>query len=141
MKPHLLEDLKLKGFDPASGVLEEFSVVLTRNNFGCGSSREHAPWAFEVNGINVIIAEGFARIFRQNMLNCGMLPIELPKKEINKFMKIAKSGKATAKVNIKNLTVTLKSGAKSETASFTLDAFASKLIKAEGWVAFAEAAY
>ena len=47
-------------------------------NFGCGSSREHAPWALEVNGIYTVIAEGYARIFRQNMFNCGMLAIELP---------------------------------------------------------------
>ena len=50
----------------------------TRANFGCGSSREHAPWALEVNGITVVVAESFARIFRQNMFNGGMLAIELP---------------------------------------------------------------
>ena len=57
-------------------------MLVTRANFGCGSSREHAPWALEVNGINVVIAENFARIFRQNMYNCGMFAIELPKEKI-----------------------------------------------------------
>jgi len=56
LKPHLLEDLKLKGFDPLRDINGK-GAVLTRANFGCGSSREHAPWAFEVNGINIVIAE------------------------------------------------------------------------------------
>ena len=59
--------------------MQQARVVISRANFGCGSSREHAVWAFEVNDINVIIAESFARIFRQNMFNCGILAIELTK--------------------------------------------------------------
>ena len=57
--------------------MQQARVVVTRANFGCGSSREHAVWALEVNDINVVIAESFARIFRQNMFNCGILAIEL----------------------------------------------------------------
>ena len=75
LKPHLFEDLSLEGFSLCD--IEDKGVVISRNNFGCGSSREHAPWAIEQNGINVVIAEGFARIFRQNMYNCGMLAVEL----------------------------------------------------------------
>ena len=82
LKPYLLEDLVLAGFDPKNDIKDK-SVVLTRANFGCGSSREHAPWALEVNNINVVIAENFARIFRQNMYNCGMAAIELPKDKID----------------------------------------------------------
>ena len=81
LKPYLLEDLSLKGFDPTSDIVEN-AVVLTRANFGCGSSREHAPWAFEVNGINIVIGESYARIFKQNMFNCGMMAVELPKDAI-----------------------------------------------------------
>ena len=81
LKPHLLEDLCLEGFLPGKSTLDK-QVVVTRANFGCGSSREHAPWAFEVNGIHVVIAESFARIFRQNMFNCGMLAVELPEDAI-----------------------------------------------------------
>src|SRR5665647_2408931 len=68
LKPHLLEDLLLDGkpFDAHSEAMQKARVVVTRANFGCGSSREHAVWAFEVNEINVIIGESFARIFRQN---------------------------------------------------------------------------
>ena len=79
--PHLLEDLKLAGFDPRGDAMKKCRVIISRANFGCGSSREHAPWALEVNGITVVAAESFARIFRQNMFNCGMLAIELPKAE------------------------------------------------------------
>ena len=81
LQPYLLEDLKLGGFDPRQDIKGK-GVIVTRANFGCGSSREHAVWVFEVNDINVVIAESFARIFRQNMFNCGMLAIELPKKDI-----------------------------------------------------------
>ena len=74
LKPYLLEDLKLEGFNPKTDITGK-AVVLARSNFGCGSSREHAPWALEVNGIYVVIAENFARIFRQNMFNGGMLAV------------------------------------------------------------------
>ncbi|MCK4768647.1 MAG: 3-isopropylmalate dehydratase small subunit, partial [Desulfobacula sp.] len=53
MKPHLLEDLKLDGFHPKTDIKEK-AVIVTQDNFGCGSSREHAPWALEANGINVV---------------------------------------------------------------------------------------
>ena len=60
---------------------------MTRANFGCGSSREHAPWALEVNGIQIVVAEGFARIFRQNMYNCGMIATELSAADIDDVFK------------------------------------------------------
>ncbi|MEN8729859.1 MAG: 3-isopropylmalate dehydratase small subunit, partial [Desulfuromonadales bacterium] len=85
LKPYCLEDLKLEGFDPKGEKLARSRVIVTRANFGCGSSREHAPWVFEVNEIHTVIAESYARIFRQNMFNCGMLAIELPQEQINKL--------------------------------------------------------
>src|SRR5512146_3197299 len=66
LKPYLLEDLKLPDFAPKSAKTHSARVVVSRANFGCGSSREHAPWVFEVNQITTVIAESFARIFRQN---------------------------------------------------------------------------
>lgn len=54
------------------------SILLTRKNFGCGSSREHAAWALSDMGFRVIIAESFADIFRGNCLKNGMLPVTLP---------------------------------------------------------------
>ena len=54
------------------------SILLTKENFGCGSSREHAPWALDNYGIRVILAPSFADIFYNNCFNNGMLPIVLP---------------------------------------------------------------
>ena len=67
LKPYCLEDLSLDGFDPKKDI-EGKAVIVTRANFGCGSSREHAPWVLECNNINLVIAVNFARIFRQNPL-------------------------------------------------------------------------
>jgi 3-isopropylmalate/(R)-2-methylmalate dehydratase small subunit len=58
------------------------SILLTRDNFGCGSSREHAPWAIQQYGFNVIIAQSFADIFFNNSVNNGMLLIQLSKTNI-----------------------------------------------------------
>ena len=55
------------------------SILLTRANFGCGSSREHAPWALQQYGFNVIIAESFADIFLNNSVNNGIILITLRK--------------------------------------------------------------
>jgi 3-isopropylmalate/(R)-2-methylmalate dehydratase small subunit len=53
-------------------------VLVTGRNFGCGSSREHAPWALEDYGFRAIIAESFADIFRSNCTKIGLLPVQLP---------------------------------------------------------------
>ncbi len=58
------------------------SILVTDKNFGCGSSREHAPWALEEFGFRVIIAPSFADIFANNCIKNGMLPIALPVIEI-----------------------------------------------------------
>ena len=112
LKPHMLEDLQLEGFDPKDPKNQEAKVIVTRANFGCGSSREHAPWVFEVNDINVVIASSFARIFRQNMFNCGMLAIELPEADINKLFTYKNSG-ADIAVDFNNNSLTISSGKES----------------------------
>jgi len=58
------------------------SVLVTRRNFGCGSSREHAPWALEDWGFRVLIASSFADIFYNNCFKNGMLPIVLSEKQV-----------------------------------------------------------
>ena len=66
------------------------SILLTRENFGCGSSREHAPWALEEYGFRVIISPSFADIFYGNCINIGLLPIRLTEDEIEElFVKSA----------------------------------------------------
>jgi 3-isopropylmalate/(R)-2-methylmalate dehydratase small subunit len=58
-------------------------VLVTGRNFGCGSSREHAPWGLEDYGFKAIVAESFADIFRSNCTKCGLLPIELPRADVD----------------------------------------------------------
>ncbi len=58
------------------------SIMLARKNFGCGSSREHAPWAIEQWGIRALIAPSFADIFYNNCFKTGLLPIVLPEHEV-----------------------------------------------------------
>src|SRR6201988_4302905 len=68
------------------------SVLLARANFGCGSSREHAPWALLDYGFRVIIAPSFADIFYNNCFKNGILPIALPKEDVDKLMDDANRG-------------------------------------------------
>lgn len=62
------------------------SVLLTRRNFGCGSSREHAPWALHQYGFRVLVAESFADIFFNNCCKNGILPVRLETAAINQLM-------------------------------------------------------
>ena len=140
LRQYLLEDLKLDGFDPSRD-LKGKAAVVSRANFGCGSSREHAPWALEVNGIHVVIAENFARIFRQNMYNCGLLAIELPKETIDKLFATYKGKDTTLSVDVENAKLTFTSGGTSETVGFTLGGFDKALVQAEGWVGYADTHY
>ena len=59
------------------------SVLLARRNFGCGSSREHAPWALEQYGFRALIAPSYADIFYNNCFKNGLLPIQLPEREVS----------------------------------------------------------
>ena len=61
------------------------SVLLARKNFGCGSSREHAPWALEQYGFRALIAPSFADIFFNNCFKNGLLPIVLPEREVTRL--------------------------------------------------------
>ena len=141
LKPNLLEDLKMDGFDPAKD-LNGISVIITRSNFGCGSSREHAPWALEVNGINLVIAENFARIFRQNMYNCGMMAVELSADEIDSLFKDF-AGVADTKLstNLEKGEFTISGGGKDRTLPFTISGFDRTLVEAGGWVGYADQKY
>jgi len=67
-------------------------ILLTRENFGCGSSREHAPWALDDYGFGVIIAPSFADIFYNNCFKNSILPIILPSKQVEKLFNEGKNG-------------------------------------------------
>lgn len=141
LRPYILEDLKLEGFDPEGETLKQARVVVSRANFGCGSSREHAPWVFEVNEIHTIIAESYARIFRQNMFNGGMLAIELPKADLDRIFALQKQGEVKIRIDLEGQQVTASAGGASETFRFELSPFDKALVQAGGWVEFADARY
>ncbi|OQX13696.1 MAG: 3-isopropylmalate dehydratase [Desulfobulbaceae bacterium A2] len=142
LAPHLLEDLKLEGgdFPRRNERLAGARVLVTRANFGCGSSREHAVWALEANGIEVVLAESFARIFRQNMFNCGILAIELPAADIEAIFRLAEPVQIGIDLGRGEVTA---SGANGTPISsrFSLNPFDFQLVEAGGWLAFAEQKY
>jgi len=79
-------------------------ILIAGDNFGCGSSREHAPWALADFGIRCVIAPSFADIFFNNCFKNGILPIVLPQEQIDQLMAVAdKSGKLT--VDLEHQTV------------------------------------
>lgn len=140
LKPYCLEDLVIPGFNPKTDI-EDKSVIVTRANFGCGSSREHAPWVLEYNGINMVIAENFARIFRQNMFNCGMMAISLEPEQIDDLFKNFAGSDAECVTDLDKLEFTVKGGGKEKKYPFTINAFDQELVKAGGWVDYADLKY
>jgi len=140
LKPYLLEDLSLTGVNAKEDIKDK-AVIVTRANFGCGSSREHAPWALEVNGINVVIAENFARIFRQNMYNCGMFAIELPKDKIEYLFENYAGKDTSITIDIDKDKIIVTSSDKSEEIDFKVGEFDKTLVKEGGWVGYADKNY
>jgi 3-isopropylmalate/(R)-2-methylmalate dehydratase small subunit len=140
LKPYLLEDLKLDGFDPKRDIPGR-RVVVARANFGCGSSREHAPWALEANGIRLVIAESFARIFRQNMFNCGLLAVELPAETIDRLFRDFAGRDTYAAADVDRSVIELRAGQHAEKIPFTLADFDRALVDAGGWLEYADARY
>jgi 3-isopropylmalate/(R)-2-methylmalate dehydratase small subunit len=86
-------------------------VLIAGDNFGCGSSREHAPWALLDFGIRCVIAPSFADIFYSNCFENGLLPIALPENEVKRLMDEAKGGNHVFSVDLAAQTVTAPSGA------------------------------
>ncbi|MBR2425812.1 MAG: 3-isopropylmalate dehydratase small subunit [Lentisphaeria bacterium] len=140
LKPYCLEDLLMDGFDPKKDI-EGKSVIVTRSNFGCGSSREHAPWVLECNGINLVIAENFARIFRQNMFNCGMVAASLSAEQIDDIFTTFAGSDAECVTDIDAMTFTISNGKTEKVYKFELGDFDLALVRAGGWLEFADANY
>jgi 3-isopropylmalate dehydratase small subunit len=96
-------------------------ILLARENFGCGSSREHAPWALRDWGIRALIAPSFADIFYGNCFKNGMLPIILDAEVVNRlFEAVARQEGFSLHINLHAQTVTMPHG---ETIPFVVDAF------------------
>ena len=140
LKPHLLEELTLEGFYPARDIKNK-QVVVTRANFGCGSSREHAPWAFEINGINLVIAESYARIFKQNMFNCGMMAVELAKETIDHIFSTCKGEHARIGMDFQKMVFMLTGRSHTEEIPFSISNFERALVQAGGWMEYADSHY
>ena len=140
LKPHLLEDIKLDGFDPQKDIKGK-SVIITQANFGCGSSREHAPWALEVNGIHLVIAKSFARIFKQNMFNTGMMAVALPAHVIDDIFSLFKGKNISLKTDLGRNTFLLKTNGQEKEVPFTISEFDRALVAAGGWLEYADAKY
>ena len=87
-------------------------ILLTRENFGCGSSREHAPWALEDYGFRVIIAPSFADIFFNNCFKNGLLPIVLPTETVDRLFKEAAGVGYQLQVDLAAQLITTKYGEK-----------------------------
>jgi 3-isopropylmalate/(R)-2-methylmalate dehydratase small subunit len=140
LKPYILEDLKLPGFDPKRDSAGK-GAIITRANFGCGSSREHAPWVLEANGINIVIAESFARIFRQNMYNCGMIAAELAGETLDGIFREFGGRETSLSVDIEGGILSFRAETGGKTIPFTLNGFERALVEAGGWVEYAAKHY
>lgn len=86
---------------------KERQVLLTRDNFGCGSSREHAVWALYDYGIRVVIASSFADIFYNNCFKKGLLPIPLSRDEIEYLFYLVKNDDAAADISLTKQTISI----------------------------------
>ncbi|XXK45922.1 3-isopropylmalate dehydratase small subunit [Porticoccaceae bacterium nBUS_17] len=97
------------------------SILLARKNFGCGSSREHAPWALEDYGFNAVIAPSYADIFYNNCFKNGVLPVILTESEVDElFQELASDEGYHLNIDLAVQTVTTDSG---KVFSFELDEF------------------
>ncbi len=96
-------------------------IIVAGDNFGCGSSREHAPWALLDFGIRCVVATSFADIFYNNCFKNGILPVVLPQEAVDHLMDDAKKGaNARMTVDLENQTVTASDG---KSFAFEVDAF------------------
>ncbi|WP_019242796.1 MULTISPECIES: 3-isopropylmalate dehydratase small subunit [Bacillus] len=106
------------------------SILIAGENFGCGSSREHAPWSLLDYGFKIVIATSFADIFHQNCLKNGMLPIRLKEEEVAHLMKVAKDKQDYhLDIDLPNQTVSDQNGFK---ASFEIHPYWKEML-VNGW--------
>ncbi|MEO2071983.1 MAG: 3-isopropylmalate dehydratase small subunit [Zunongwangia sp.] len=118
-------------FDKDEKPVEDFSlnqdqysgqILISGNNFGCGSSREHAAWALKAYGFKVVVSSYFADIFKGNALNNGLLPVQVSPEFLDElFLAIKKDNKESFKVDLENQKIQIISSGKSE--NFAIDAY------------------
>ncbi|MEB3246189.1 MAG: 3-isopropylmalate dehydratase small subunit [Vampirovibrionales bacterium] len=99
-------------------------VLVARHNFGCGSSREHAPWALRDFGFQAVLAVSFADIFKNNALKNRVLPLVLPEALIHRLQTaLAQTEPVTAEISIADKTITLNGPSVNETLGFEMNSF------------------
>ncbi len=125
---HLFEELR---FDSSGNEIEDFvlnrpayrhaKIIVAGDNFGCGSSREHAPWALKDFGIRCVISTSFADIFYNNCFKNGILPITLPQEQVDLLMSEAQKGaNAVISVDLETNSISTSEG---EEISFEIEPF------------------
>jgi 3-isopropylmalate/(R)-2-methylmalate dehydratase small subunit len=116
-----LDGAEIPGFVLNQPAYRHAEILVTGENFGCGSSREHAPWALLDFGIRCVIAPSFADIFYNNCFKNGILPIVMPQDMVDVLMADAQKGaNARVTVNLEDQTVTTSDG---QVFAFDVDAF------------------
>ena len=116
-----LDGTEIEDFVLNQPAYREASILVAGDNFGCGSSREHAPWAIADFGIRCVISTSFADIFYNNCFKNGILPIALPQEQVDVLMKDAEKGSnARIEVDLEAQTITSSDG---EVFTFEVDAF------------------
>ncbi|RAZ65900.1 3-isopropylmalate dehydratase small subunit [Planococcus maitriensis] len=104
-------------------------ILVAQENFGCGSSREHAPWAILDYGFRVVIAPSYADIFYNNCVKNGILPIRLEEAEVAVLLEKGKQSPYRLDVDLKNQTVTAEDGV---SYSFDIDPYWKEMLL-NGW--------
>ena len=111
------------------------SVLVTGENFGCGSSREHAAWSLLDAGFRAVIAPSFADIFKSNSFRCGLLPVELPEPAVRQLIDLAVEEPGTEiTVDLESIVISVPSrgGGSAWGATFTIDPFFRECLL-NGW--------
>jgi 3-isopropylmalate/(R)-2-methylmalate dehydratase small subunit len=109
---------------------KEAKILVSGANFGCGSSREHAPWALLDFGIRCVIAPSYADIFYNNCFKNGILPIILPQEDVDQLMQDASSGaNAVIAIDLENQKIERPDGGK---IAFEIDPFRKQCLL-NGW--------
>ena len=126
-------------FDKDGNPIEDFvlnkpqykgaEILVAQDNFGCGSSREHAPWAILDYGFRVVIAPSFADIFHNNCFKNGILPIKLTEAECDELLEKGLANAQAIEVNLEEQTVTTGYG---KTYTFTIDPYYKEMLL-NGW--------
>lgn len=119
IKDFVLNDDRFKGS----------TILVAHDNFGCGSSREHAPWSIKDYGFNVVIAPSYADIFYNNCMKNGLLPITLTIPEVEQLLEKGEQNPYSIEVSLENQTVTTEDG---DTFNFEIDPYYKKMLL-NGW--------